>query len=175
MTCIGCAALRTCTTWSSRTRSLEVRAQRERCSCHTRRLTCALLCAALRAASLRRRAAVTLVEWAERLGSLTPAARLEVCIGDADAAAGATGQDRATVQDWAEAAAIVQARNAESVAAEANDDGAEGDEEHGGDTRPRAVLLQPHGARAAAAVHAVAAFVRRPPAGTPLGGLALLQ
>jgi hypothetical protein len=120
-------------------------------------------CAALRAASLRRRAAVTLVEWAERLGTLTPAARLEVCIGDADAAAVSA------------AAATVQARGAESNAAEESDDGAEDDEEHGGDTRPRAVLLQPHGARAAAAVHAVAAFVRRPPAGTPLGGLTLLQ
>ena len=96
-------------------------------------------------------AAVTLVEWAERLGALLPAARLEVRIADAAASGVAPAQ-----------------------AASAADD-EEGDEDDGGeDARPRTVTLQPHGARAQAAAAAVAAYVRAPPHGTPLGGLALL-
>ena len=96
-------------------------------------------------------AAVTLVEWAERLGALLPASRLDVRIAD-------TADSNAA-----------PARAAPS----ADDD--EGDEDDGGeDARPRTVTLQPHGARAEAAAAAVAAFVRAPPQGTPLGGLALL-
>ena len=93
------------------------------------------------------------MEWAERLGALLPASRLEVRIADAAESGVAPAQ---------------------AAAAAAADD-EEGDEDDGGeDARPRTVTLQPHGARAQAAAAAVAAFVRAPPPGTPLGGLALL-
>ena len=105
---------------------------------------------ARRCTDAARRAAVTLVEWAERLGVLLPAARLEVRIADALGAGLATSP----------------------AAAEDDDDD---DDDGGEDARPRTVTLQPHGSRAAATAAAVAAFVRAPPPGTPsLGGLALL-
>ena len=93
------------------------------------------------------------MEWAERLGALLPASRLEVRIADATDSG------------------VVPA----AAAPASTDDSEEGDEDDGGeDARPRTVTLQPHGARAEAAAAAVAAFGRAPPTGTPLGGLALL-
>ena len=97
-------------------------------------------------------AAVTLIEWAERLEELTPRRRLDVRIDDSDAAA-------------------IAAPAGEGGGADADD--GDGDEAEG-DARPRAVTLTAHGPRGAAAAAAVAAFVRAPPPEVPLGGLALL-
>ena len=96
---------------------------------------------------------MTLVEWAERLGELTPRTRLEVSIADADAATAAA------------APAALASGDADDEEEESGEDG---------DARPRAVTLTAHGSRCADAAAAVAAYVRAPPRDVPLGGLTLL-
>ena len=90
--------------------------------------------------------AVSLIEWADRLGPLTPERRLEVHIREAAASA-----------------------SSETQQPEDENDG-EVD-----DIRPREVTLRPYGQKWEQAVAAVASFVSAPPPQTPsLGGLRVL-
>lgn len=89
---------------------------------------------------------MSLIEWADRLGPLTPERRLEVHIREAAASA-----------------------SSETQQPEDENDG-EVD-----DIRPREVTLRPYGQKWEQAVAAVASFVSAPPPQTPsLGGLRVL-
>jgi hypothetical protein len=94
---------------------------------------------------------VSLVEWADRLGPLTPERRLEVHIKEA----------------------TVPAEQLPSQAADENVDENDGEVD---DIRPRDVLLRPYGERWEQVLATVAGFLSAPPPQTPsLGGLRILH